>query len=431
MNLLPTILAVGFLFQQYIRRPRAMHQTTIKLNVTDIKRIKTPYDGTNPANTDEYSTTGRTYIAAVRLQDVPIELADWRKINVRDPKMTSGVARAIVGSLQDSPESFFFKNRGLTIIASDIHLRDRGDGAAIELVFTDPETNGLLDGGHTFAAIQGYIESLREESLEKAAAVNGHVKLEIIVGLQNTDDIVAVVEARNTSTQVKEESLQELAHHFDSIKTAINGQLYANRIAYKEVELAEDGSKKDIDVKELLSYIICFDAEKYTFESTEQPVVAYSSKAAIVKYFKEKANRDRLEKYIILLPEILELRDRIYAELPRAYNDAQSGAFGKLTGVSEAKRGQKLPFSGKDAPKQIPSSFIYPLLAAFRALVKVENDKAYWTDNPLAVWDQQKERLATTIVDEAKRLQNPTKMGKQKSLWEQCYQRLMIARLTK
>lgn len=407
-----------------------MAQTAIKLKVTDIKRVRTPYDGTTPEGIEKYTTTGRTYIAAVRLQDVPGELADWRKINVRDPKMTSGVAKAIANSLQDSPETFFFKNRGLTIIANDIRLSNKSTDSDVQLMFDSPQTSGLLDGGHTFAAIQAYVESLREEDPAKVDSLDGHVKFEIIVGLRNTDDIVAVVEARNTSTQVKEESLQELAHYFDTIKVAISGQPYAERIAYKEVELAEDGSRKDIDVKELLSYVSCFDAEKYTFESTEQPVVAYSSKAAVIKYFGEKNNRDRLQKYIVLLPKILELRDTIYAELPKTYND-QKGAFGKLTGVSEAKRSQKLPFTGKVTSKQIPSSFIYPILAAFRALVKVEDGKAFWVEDPIAVWHEQKDKLVATVCGEAKQIQNPTKMGKQKSLWEQCYQRLMIARLTK
>jgi hypothetical protein len=81
--------------------------------------------------------------------------------------------------------------------------------------------------------------------------------------------------------------------------------------------------------------------------------------------------------------------------------------------------------------KQIPSSFIYPILAAFRALVTVQDGEATWIQDPIEVWAEQKERLASTVVEEAKKSQNPTKMGKQKSLWEQCYQRLVIAMLSK
>lgn len=403
--------------------------TTINLKVTDIKRIRTPYDGTDPEAEGVYSTAGRTYVAAVRLQDVPQELSEWRRINVRDPQMTSGVAKGIVNSLRDNPEAFFFKNRGITVIASDIKLKDKSLDSSVDVIFENPETNGLLDGSHTYTAIRDYIEDLRAEDPAKVSLVDGHIKFEIIVGLKNKEDIVSVVEARNTSTQVKEESLQELAHHFDTIKKVLRGKPYSDRIAYKEIELAEDGSKKDIDIKELLSYVICFDAERYAFDSKDQPVSAYASKAAIVKYFKDDSNRERLEKYIPLLPDILELHDRIYADLPQTYNDT-GGAFGKLTGVSESKKAFKLAFSGEEVTKQIPSAFVYPILAAFRALVKVGDRGAEWLDDPFKVWEAQKNKLAESVGEEAKKLQNPNKMGKQKSLWEQCYRDILIARLT-
>lgn len=57
--------------------------------------------------------------------------------------------------------------------------------------------------------------------------------------------------ARNTSTQVKEQSLANLSQHFDAIKDILKNEPYANRIAYKETEFSEDGSRKDIDIKEI------------------------------------------------------------------------------------------------------------------------------------------------------------------------------------
>lgn len=402
---------------------------TINLKVTDIKRIRTPYDGTGE-NAEQYVTAGRTYIAAVKLQDIPAELKDWRQLNVRDPQMTSGVAKAIAASLRDDPEAFFFKNRGITLVVDDIGLGDKARNNDVQLVLSNPEYNGLLDGGHTYAAIRTYVEELRSEGNGKIDELDGHVKVELIVGLKNKEDVVAIVEARNTSTQVKIESLEELAGHFEVIKKALKGQPYANRIAYKETEFADDGSKKDIDIKELLSYIVCFDTELYPFDSKSQPTVAYSSKAAVIKHFKDDANRARLEKYIDLLPDILQLRDRIYAELPEVYNHSVGGAFGRLTGVGKVKRPITLPFSEDESEYQIPSAFIYPVLAAFRALVKIENGKAVWQESPRKVWNAQKVHLAESIGEEAKKLQNPNKMGKQKSLWEQCYRDLLIAQLT-
>jgi len=399
---------------------------TIKLKVTDIKRIKTPYDGTY-GEARSYSTTARTYVAAVAIKDIPASLENWRKVNVRDPLMSSAVAKGILTSLQENPEAFFFKNRGITIIADDINLNKNDD--YIELVFGDSQLSGLLDGGHTYKAIRTYIESLEED---ESSGLDGHVKVEIIVGLKSADDIVAVVEARNTSTQVKEESLQELANHFDHIKKVLEDQTYFKNIAFKEVELAEDGSRKDIDIKDILSYLLCFDAERFPMESKEQPTLAYSSKSAVVKYFKDDDNRLRLDKYIKLLPEILQLRDLIYAELPVVYNSL-GGHFSMLTGVTKTPhKGEpvQLPFTDLTTAVQIPSSFIYPILASFRSLVQVEAGEVSWVADPIEVWGNHKKKLADSIGLAAKQLQNPNKMGKQKSLWETCYRDLLVARLT-
>jgi hypothetical protein len=85
------------------------------------------------------------------------------------------------------------------------------------------------------------------------------VKLELIERVEDSE-IVSIVEARNTSSQVKDQSIAELNNLFEEIKKVLESKSYSNRIAYKEFELLEDGSEKDIDIKEILSYLICFDA---------------------------------------------------------------------------------------------------------------------------------------------------------------------------
>ena len=116
--------------------------------------------------------------------------------------------------------------------------------------------------------------------------------------------------ARNTSTQVKEQSLANLSQHFDAIKDILKNEPYANRIAYKETEFSEDGSRKDIDIKEILSYLICFDRED--FDDNDHPIITYFGKSYVPKYADAEDNRQRLQKYLSLLPQILVLRDEIY-----------------------------------------------------------------------------------------------------------------------
>ena len=138
----------------------------------------------------------------------------------------------------------------------------------------------------------------------------------------------------------------------------------------------------------------------------------------MVDHFKNHS--ELLEKYIQVLPKILELRDHIYASLPQAYNST-GGKFGGLKDVNERKKEEVLVFSGEKSKYKIPSAFIYPALAAFRSLLSVNESGVSWKDNPIKFYDSTKVELSQRIVEQATGIQNPTKMGKDKATWGRCY----------
>jgi len=395
--------------------------TAIRFPVISFRKIGTPAD----------EKIGKTYIAVATVKDLPEDLESWRSLNPRDPKVTSGVSKKIRETLEDQPELFLFKNRGLTLLADKVEFDNQTDTLKVE--FLEKERHGLLDGGHTFRVIRNFVENLDESEL---ADVNAMVKIEILEGVQDRNDAIAIVEARNTSTQVKEQGIQELKHTFDAIKDALKDKPYADRIAYKEFELLEDGSKKDIDIKEILSYLICFDAE--FFVKSNHPIKAYSTKASLVDHFSSR--KKEMEKYVKLLPEILELRDKIYLDLPEAYNksanDGAGGGFGKLTGVTYTGNKKRmvdvtLEFTGKKSQYRIPSGYIYPILASFRNLVKLDGAKCSWKANPMRFWDDLKSDLAVRVGRQAKELRNPNKLGKDTATWQSCYDAVALEVLTR
>lgn len=380
-----------------------MSTTLIKLPVVSFRKIASPYD-----------EDGRSaYVAVVSVKDVPADLDQWRSLNPRDPNPNSGVAKKIAQTLRDAPHLFFFRNRGITLMVDRVELDQKANTIAIELA--DKALNGLLDGGHSYKVIRNFVENLSAEELKDFDA---YVKLEFLEGFKTLDEAVSIVESRNTSTQVKEQSLEELRQQYEDIKNVLAGQNYADRIAYKEVELADDGSRKDIDIKDVLSYLMCFDAE--AFNGSKHPLTAYSSKGAVVDHFKD--NRDRLKKYIPLLPAILELHDRIYMEMPETYNKV--GNFGLLTGVTVV-RGKKgaveLPFIGAESGYRIPSGFIYPILASFRNLVRHDAEKCSWKKPPLELFEELKVELVSRLIEQAREFRNPNKLGKDNATWGRCY----------
>lgn len=383
-----------------------MVSTLIKFPAVSFRRIVGPND----------DLKGRMHIAIINVKDIPESLDDWRKLNPRDPKINSGVALKIKSTLEENPESFLLKNRGITLMVEKVDFDNQTNEVKIEMV--DEHKNGLLDGGHTFKVIRNYLEGLSKEEISE---INAFVKIEILEGIKDIEEAVGIVESRNTSTQVKEQSIEELKKNYEEIKNVLKDQSYAENIAYKEYELLEDGSKKNIDIKDILSYLVCFDVE--SFNGEKHPIKAYSTKASIVQHFRD--NQERMIKYIPLLPVILELRDFIYLELPEAYNQS-GGKFGGLTGVLELNNKvrmhkETLPFTGKESHYRIPSSFIYPVLASFRNLVKVDGNKCTWKTNPIKFFRDLGQDLAVRLGDQAKELRNPNKLGKDMATWGRCY----------
>ncbi len=387
--------------------------TLIKLPVISFRKIASPYDENGAS----------TYVAVVNVKDIPEVFEDWRSLNPRDPKTSSGVAKKISDTLRDDPNSFFFQNRGITFIVERIAFDNQKN--IVEMEMTDKAHNGLLDGGHTFRVIRNFVENLQQDELN---GFNAYVKIEIIEGISDTDLVAKIVEARNTSTQVKEQSLEELRKSYETIHGVLDKKSYGQRIAYKEYELLEDGNPKDIDIKDILSYLVCFDVE--AFDKTH-PIKAYSTKSSVIDHFKN--NKDRMLKYIPLIPIILELRDQIYLDLPEAYNNT-GGRFGGFTGViqtSNKPRMEKvhLPFIEKDSTYRIPNGFIYPILAAFRNLVKIDGNKCEWKTDPIVFSRELMEDLAKIVGKQASGFNNPNKLGKDEATWTMCYQTVELATL--
>jgi len=374
----------------------------IKIPVISCAEIVTPYK--------EYDKN--SYVAVVDVYDLPKDLDDWRSVNPRQPKINSQISKKVRESLISEPERFLFRNRGLTIIASKVYVSE----SEIIVEFLDSKIHGLLDGGHTFSIIQdikGNNES--QQSLDDDSTnLKATVRVEIMTGFHEVEEVVEIVESRNTSTQVKEQSIHDLLGKFDSIKSVLAAQYYSDRIYYKEYEIDATGRKKDIDIRKILSYLVCLDKEAFDFH--QHPIFTYSSKAKVEEHFTK--NIKRLEKYIPLLPKILYLKDLIQYELPEQHN-SQGGRFGALAGVKE--KATVLPFLGGNSTYDFPESYVYPILSSFRLLLDTEDDIVSWKYDPFDIWDDTKPKFTSIVTDLAKEFQNPNELGKKKEAWDECY----------
>lgn len=381
--------------------------------VVSFRHLETPF----------VKTGYKDYFAVVEVSELP-DFTNWRRINVRDPKLTGSVPEAIRNGLRDKPDTFLFMNRGLVVSAQRVSFDNSHGKSSLTIALSDPRLHGLLDGGHTYNIIRSEANGLDSKR---------YVRVEILEGF-SADEITDVVDARNTSNQVRDESLMNLAGEFEKLKLALRDQTYADQIAYKEYETDSAGNPKPIDVREVIAILTAFDRKN--FDDSTHPINTYRSKAVCLQHFKE--HKKDYEALYPLASEILELYDHINALLPDLYNNVRGksgsvsgGKFGRLTGVTvyKGKRVDRLPFTGIESKYGVPAGFVYPILGAFRAILEEKNGRYYWGKGlkPVKLLrGKLGERLADTIGNFALDAQNPSKTGKSPLVWQACYQAAQV-----
>lgn len=381
--------------------------STFTFPVISFRNLETPFE----------KNGHKDYFAVVNVNHLP-DFSKWRQINVRDPKLIGAVPSAIRESLATKPEMFVFMNRGISVAVESARF-DNKDGT-VTIKLSDPSLHGLLDGGHTYKIIRDETQTLQSPQF---------VRVEFLEGF-SAEEIPDIVDARNTSNQVRDESLMNLAGEFNHLKKALFGMPYLEQIAFKEYEVDANGEPKPIDVREIIAILTAFDKDH--FNETVHPINAYRSKAACLKHFKDNPNSFR--KLYPLAPKILALYDEIQARLPELYNKARGqtgsvsgGKFGKLTGVTvyEGKRSVQLFYTNRTSKYGVPAGFVYPMLGAFRALLEEKAGKYVWgkqLDPVDLLAGELGLKLADTIGNFALDAQNPSKTGKSPLVWQACYQ---------
>ena len=188
-------------------------------------------------------------VFTVPVSNLPAEWEDWRDVNVRDTNMRGDVFNAIIETLKNEPGEMIFRNLGITILSPEVEFDNKSN--IVTVVFSDKAKHGIANGGHTFSAIR---EVLR------TGHVDAEVKVECIVGDLATDERVSIVDGRNRSRAAQTHSLENLRDSYKSIEKALTSPYYRDRIAYSEYEVDQNNKRKDVSIREILSYIYCLDA---------------------------------------------------------------------------------------------------------------------------------------------------------------------------
>lgn len=380
---------------------------TFKVKANTFRKLDDPFE----------NGKSKKYVFYVKTSDIPegIPMAT----NPREQKLSSSVAKAIEESLCSNDGYFHLKNRGIVISAGKVIFNNKKEEVTIE--FDDNALHGNIDGGHTYKIICEHKDDSK---------IDQYVQFEIMTGVE--DIIEDLARARNTSVQVDEKSMAELANKFDPIKEGLEGMPFYNRIAFKQNQIEIDNTNgknlKMIDAREIVAIINMFNIDRFDFKT--HPTQAYSSKAKMLSIYLE--NPEHYRKFVNIAPDIFDLYDAIETEFADAYNEA-GGRYGikKYSGYKDGRIVGKSKFEQNELTYKIPDGLLYPVVAAFRTLV-VDNNvtgKYEWYNgvDPIKIWKKCKVELVNKIMSFANSIgDNPNAVGKDQNIWDLAYMTVLF-----
>lgn len=388
--------------------------SVITFPVTSFRKIPNPYGGREGAIGDP---NPQMYVALCDVTKLPDNIP--MDTNPRKQKLTTAVAKKIKASLLDSSAlNFYLLNRGLLLSADHVEYNNYNNEMTV--TFSDPEVHGDVDGGHTYKLIQ--------ECRGEIEPGTQYVKIEILCGVEPIFTELAA--ARNTSVQVKDQSIAELQNKFDIIKIGIENELF-----YKDVYFTEN-DEGSIDVQEILAILNMFNIDRYPVPNMESfPKVSYTGRKSCVDYYLKMYDLygdGKDNPYVKMLPvmaDVFKLYDKIEQNMSTYYAKAvPNGRYGSTKGVSTTPSDQEprfeAKFSGTKIKYSTPTGFIYPILGSLRAALDEKDGTYCWRSgiDPFDLIDQVGPELVSTTIERSRTLGgNPNAVGKDTGNWKTLY----------
>ena len=371
----------------------------------------------------------------VKVTDLPEQLDDFMEVNPRVPKRTqkgilSGpVIKGIFETLRESPEDMAIKNQGIYLLVDDSEYKRRSGGVGnLTVTLSDPNRHGIVNGGHTYAAIRDAIEQADESENDNLS--RAFVRLHVLQGIDEAK-LADIAEGLNRSKQVDDPSLANLRGAFRKIQEVMKGNPGEHAIAYSQ------GADGDVYISEVLVYLQLFNRERY--DDDKHPYALYRRQKQGLDFFEQDlAKEERGEPsaaglLILHLPEILGLADEVRYRTPSAAKEVgfQFGRMkiGTKRAASKKNRNTPLPFISKTMDHRVPKGWLFPMLAAFRANVRwdLETGLFEWKIPLEQIVPEVMPDLAEVCVSEHRdNNMRPEWVGKRVSAYRQCYDKVQL-----
>jgi len=363
--------------------------------------------------------------------------------NPRRPK-TNKVTRDIIDSLDNSPELFQFKSKGLLIGTSSFEALQRN---RFKLQFDFPKSEGVLDGGHNMLSIGLWIlyDYMEEKDWKKIkdwdALIDAWdenydliyedrddfdflISVELITPHSQDEEVVEafkaasidICAARNNNSQLAQEAKANQRGFYDEIKKRIKAKNpdLASRVEWKP-NYTESEHKKVIKVRDLvamswlpLSVLNTAGAIPMPADEEEakefsrslarfSPKLIYSSKAKVSELFDDLWGNSKIAKQVSggkyelhnhavgsafdVLCDLPELYDYLFLNIGEAANES-GGNFHLIKAIK--KTDTLTPYTLQKAKYRMPDGFIMPLFFGLTILMEFEGGVVKWKVDPLS-----------------------------------------------
>ena len=367
------------------------------------------------------------------------------------------VTTAIQDSIENTPETFPFKTKGILLASSQYERLERG---RVKLTPDNLQIEGILDGGHNTLAIGLYIlraaqafkgvpsskgaktwgqfkdewETNRDlvdeylEALRKDPSIGNlsfFVPVELLVPRQADDplcveafrnDLLEICAARNNNVQLHVSDKANQLGYFDTLKSLMDSHnpSLSSRVQWKS---NEGGEIKAHDIIALawipLSLITPVKDANGRIIEPVLPQNIYSGKGGCLRQFeklmsspsvtketsadykRELKNNEVCTAFKIAV-ELPELYDYIYEMFPKLYN-AAGGSYGRITAVkslNERRKEKTTPFTEKEIETLSPDGFIMPLVYGLQALMENNGrNEIRWKQAPMVFLHNHLEKI--------------------------------------
>lgn len=386
----------------------------VEFKVASCRKIPNPY---HADGNDDNLGKQQLFEVIADVRDIPDNFP--METNPREQNLNTKVSKRIRSTLLGTDSDFYLLNRGILLSAKEVNFN--AYTKVLSVVFEDFKVHGNVDGGHTYKVIlenRGSIDS----------NITQYVKIEILTGVEDIYQDLA--EARNTSTQVKDTSIGNLKGCFDIIKNCLKDQPYSENISYYENDEGE------IAIAEILAILNMFNIDRYKVEENKDfPTVSYNANRTCRDYYlTEIEGKDQSKNpYVKMLPimvDIFKLYDQLECNMANYYKQTTPGGkYGLIKGVVTTKNGKcyKSKFYQKDIYHQTAKGLLYPIIAAFRALVEERDGKYSWICSPFDVMKDKGPTLVSSIIERLRANgNNPNAVGKDTQQWRTLFQVVKI-----